>query len=580
MARSLRPADRNPLRRRLAALRRRLRFVATVRGVGWLLTILLLTAASAGFLDWAWRLPGLVRAVVLVGTLAGAGVIAYRLLLQPLASRADDLTLALRIEERYPSLNDALASTVQFLEQAEKREKPAEGRPAMPVSPAMRLEAVRRALNKAEGCDFNRVVDTRGLRAASLSGFAACAIAATLLFLFPTLAMTALVRLADPFGAHDFPRVTFLELDPHKDRIGRKEVFEVRGRVRGVIPEKAIIVYRQDGSAEMKKEALIDREKDGKEGRFLAKFQPEQLQRNFSFQVIANDAASEWFRVEVAPPPNLVKLDGKPSPQVRLIFPPYTDLPTQSLPEGTANIEDAPLGTTVTLEAKANVPLKAAWIEYQPELTPGVPAVLTGIPTALSSFAIPEGSHAPLAGGLVTSATIQDAVDPQRARIAEDRRTFFIRLQPRLSGRFVLYFEDTTGIVNDRSYDLHIKLDPAPTVTLERPTPTRESLEVLPGATLPLRAVANDDVYALRSVWLEYRTRSDAPFRRQLLIDPGLAAHDLLTGPLRWPGLPAAVATFKPKEVILERPLDLGTFRRPDGSPLRDGDVLTLRVCA
>ena len=123
MARSPR-AERNPLRKRLAALRRRLRVVVTLRAAGWLLTVLLLGALAAGFLDWAWRLPSLVRAVVLVGTLSGLGVVAYRMLLGPLLARVDDLTLALRIEERYPSLNDALASTVQFLEQAERRGKP------------------------------------------------------------------------------------------------------------------------------------------------------------------------------------------------------------------------------------------------------------------------------------------------------------------------------------------------------------------------------------------------------------------------------------------------------------------------
>src|SRR5207247_7371925 len=206
-------------------------------------------------------------AAALAGTLAGAGVVAYRMLLRPLVDRAADLTLALRIEERYPSLNDALASTVQFLEQAEKREKPADGRPAMPVSPSMRLEAVRRALNKADGCDFNRVIDTRGLRTAGLSGLAACALAATLLVLFPTLAATALVRLADPYGAHDFPRVTFLELDPHKSRIGRNDVFEVRGRVHGAIPEKAIIAYRPDNAPELTKEAPIGKDKDGRRTR-------------------------------------------------------------------------------------------------------------------------------------------------------------------------------------------------------------------------------------------------------------------------------------------------------------------------
>ena len=54
----------NPLQMRLAALRRRLRFVVTFRGLCWLLTILLATASVAGWLDWRVHLPGLVRAVV------------------------------------------------------------------------------------------------------------------------------------------------------------------------------------------------------------------------------------------------------------------------------------------------------------------------------------------------------------------------------------------------------------------------------------------------------------------------------------------------------------------------------------
>src|SRR5438445_265054 len=117
-----RSADRNPLRKRLAALRRRLHFVVTVRAVGWLLTILLLTAAAAGL-----------AAVVLAGSL---------------------------------------------------------------------------------------------------------------LFLFPTHALTALARRADPFGGHGWPHTTFLDLDPHRGRIGSNEVFEVRGSVRGVLPEKVDVAYQ------------------------------------------------------------------------------------------------------------------------------------------------------------------------------------------------------------------------------------------------------------------------------------------------------------------------------------------------
>src|SRR5581483_4055778 len=146
--------DASPLRQRLAALRRRHYLVAAIRGVGWLLTVLIASAIVAGVLDWRWKLPDLVRAVFLVGALAGAALIAVRYLFKPLTAKADDLALALRVEERYPALNDALASTVQFLNQS-----PEGGND----SASMRREAVRRAMRLMSGLDFNRVVDTRGL---------------------------------------------------------------------------------------------------------------------------------------------------------------------------------------------------------------------------------------------------------------------------------------------------------------------------------------------------------------------------------------------------------------------------------
>src|SRR5689334_19857942 len=104
------PADPTALQQRLAALRWRLRSVVTFRGACWVAALVLLAAALAGWLDWRLHLPAAVRALLLTGTLGAAGYVAYRHLLRPLASRADDLTLALRIEEHYPGLNDALAS--------------------------------------------------------------------------------------------------------------------------------------------------------------------------------------------------------------------------------------------------------------------------------------------------------------------------------------------------------------------------------------------------------------------------------------------------------------------------------------
>src|SRR5262245_42486379 len=81
------------LRQRLAAVRRRLRFVTTFRGSTWLLALLLGGVAVAGLLDFRFHLPDVVRALLLVATLAGTGYIFYSRLLLPLRQKDDDLTL-------------------------------------------------------------------------------------------------------------------------------------------------------------------------------------------------------------------------------------------------------------------------------------------------------------------------------------------------------------------------------------------------------------------------------------------------------------------------------------------------------
>src|SRR5581483_10141990 len=242
---------------------------------------------------------------------------------RPLLDRMDDLTLALRIEERYPSLNDSLASTIQFLEQAEKKALGADTGPSVRDSLAMRREAARRAMQKAEGCDFNRVIDSRGLRTAAASGSLALVVVVVLCWLYPAVASTAFARLVDPFGTHNWPTATNIELDSFRTRIGRNEAFELRGRIKGFIPEKANVVFRLDGSSPEVHEVRLTKEKDN-EARLVTFLRPGQMTRNFAFQVKANDAVTDWLRVEVAPAPTLTSL------QVELTFPTYTGLASPS----------------------------------------------------------------------------------------------------------------------------------------------------------------------------------------------------------------------------------------------------------
>ena len=63
------------------------------------------------------------------------------------------------------------------------------------------------------------------------------------LLAYPQIAWTAFFRWADPFGGHEWPRQTRLEIDAPA-RLARGEAFEMHGRVQGIIPEKARVEFR------------------------------------------------------------------------------------------------------------------------------------------------------------------------------------------------------------------------------------------------------------------------------------------------------------------------------------------------
>jgi hypothetical protein len=548
------------LRQRLAALRHRIFLVATFRGTAWLVAVVLFTLVCGGLLDWRLHLPGLVRAFILVGMLGGAGLVIRALLWRPLSEPTDDLSLALRVEERYPGLNDALASTVQFLD----RPTPPEGESA-----SMRREAVRRAMGRLVGLDFKRVVETRGLLSAGLSSLAVIIPAVVLTLLAPAVAGTAVARLALPFSGIEWPKKTRIDLDSVTKRIGRNRDYRLRGVVHGVIPKEVVVELAHEGFPVQRRTFPIKQDEQG-DNAFVMHLKPNEVHRNFRFRITANDAITPEYSVEVLPLPVLVPLDSKPSPQLRLDLPAYTDLPSpQNLPAGTGNI-DTVAGTIVTLKAAADRPLRRAWIEYQPEL-PQTPAAL---------FLSPLGSID--AVGVVASMHLgQSIYQPVEAVLGPDRQRFWVTFRPSVHGSYVLHFEDDLSLANSRTFELRLRPDEAPSVRIDRPSPSRDMLNtVLPTAELPLQITVEDIRFAIRSAWLEYRTKADeAPRIIPLYHHARGLARDAagLTGP---GVLAAPTPRLRLTRLEFDRVLSLKSIRHRDGSPLKEGDVVVLQACA
>ena len=471
----------NQLDRRLASLRRRLHLVHLGRGVGSVLAIALGGAVLVGLADWQLRMPSTVRALALIAILSGAAYVAMRFLLAPLSRKTDDLSLALQVEEEHPHLNDALASTVEFLKQPENGD----------TSPVLRREAVQRALRLAQGVDFEKIIDRRGLRVVALAALAAIAIVAFCFFSVPDLARTAFLRLTDPFGQHSWTR---LAMGENPTRIAMRQPYTIRGQVSGILPSQIRIELEGAGQSEKIIPLKLDRET--KATSFAAPLDMAQQRTSFKFRVWANDGVYPsrhgWHEVEVLPPPELANLDGLPSPHIELRFPKYTDRPWEKLSPGKKDLEFV-AGTQVTLKAATNRPIVKAWIDYKPENSSTTTAVYLGT----------IGHFGWNALGILAGAS--SACDKVPATISEDGQKLSVSFQPWLRGAYVLHLVDNLGLPNPIDADLRVYVDPVPEVTLEKPAANQS---LLPDAEVLLKAFAEDDL-AVRGLYLEYR-RKDA----------------------------------------------------------------------
>jgi hypothetical protein len=566
----------NPLQSRLAALRARLMVVVTVRGVCLAAAVLLGCLCAAVLFDcclhW-WRDAdtwSLLRAAFLVGTLSGTGIVLYWALLRPLSARTDDLSLALRVEEQYPILNDALASTVQFLEQQQQ------GKSA--VSPSMQREAVQRALRLAQGCDFHKAINSRGLTwSVVLLMFTVLMTLGVFIGLGkenPAQAKMALVRLVDPFGDHPwYSTAALTQLQVHYPRYLAYEqpliiTGEVRGKERSADKPKVTVEFESSlintRTADVAKET----------GKFSFNIKLENPPPELRFRVRAGDAVSpkepgNWHVVTLRQPPQLVALGGKASPQITLQRPRYADLPEHvELQAGTGNI-DVLAGTVVTLKAATDRPIERVWVEFQPEAT--------GTNEALAFASI--GPRHPL-DTLITTGLAYGVWGKVPGKIEKTGTEFTVRFLPWLTGAYVLTIQDKDGLAKSYRFDQIVETDPIPVVDFLRPS---TSQSVLANADVTLEILARDEKFALRSVWLEYRRKDkhgewiDAEPKKLFFYDHervGLALPVLLNS------LASAPLLVPPEPMRLRPKMLLITKRWSLKGLAVEGETVVIQACA
>ena len=434
---------RDPIEARIAALRGQVRRLLALHGTSRLALGLASAVLVAGLADWMFRLVPEVRLVLLIGVISLGAWLLIRRVVLPLVVRFADLDIALRIEDRWPGLNDRLASTVQFLRQSRDDDRLG--------SQALRDATIEQTRREVEGIDFRQAADPRSTRRAVAWAAVALGAVWAVAWAEPTLSRIAWNRLVRPYGPDQWPQSTHLTViateTPTKIARGMPFTLAVAVAPGERLPSTAKVTYTYpDG------ETATESLRPTDDGTFRGRL--DSVAVPFSFVVEAGDDVTAPWAVAVVPPPALVKAD------VRVQAPAYTALASQALAPGNTQVR-AVEGSKIDLEALANKPIASALLRR-------------GDAVAKEAVALSEGGLK-----LATSFAVKDS------------QPFWIELK------------DTEGFAGQEviRFDIRVIKDEAPRVSVDDPSHDRD---VPPGSTVPLQFTVDDD-FGIQLVRLVYK---------------------------------------------------------------------------
>jgi hypothetical protein len=439
------------LEARIGALRSQVRRLLAIHGLSWVLVGLVLAVLACGLADWAIHLAREVRVVLLAGLALLAAWLLAREVIAPLILRFRDLDIALRIEERWPGLNDRLASTVQFLHLDRADE--------LSGSKILMDATVAETLREVERLDFRQAIDRRPVRRAWLSAAGVLALAGLVVLAAPMSSSIAMARLFRPFGPTQWPKRTHLSIVAAPKKVARGE--EVRLELAVApgekLPAGARITYHfADGET-----ATEPLRPEPARGHLHARI--ESARQSFTFEVAAGDDRTAPLAVEVVPPPVVQSLS------LRVVPPDYTGRPADRLAPGRTQVQ-AVIGSRVEVSAVANKPIAAATLRPAGEATPGKALPLT----------ISEANPHKLTATLTVAET----------------------------GSYAIELKDAEGFTTPEAeaarFDIRALKDETPRVSVEDPANDRD---ITPTAEVPLTLAADDD-YGLGALRLLFKVSS------------------------------------------------------------------------
>lgn len=464
----------------LQRLQSRSRFLLLLQRLSVTLAWVLGVIMALVLFDYALRLPGTLRMLLLLGGLGALGWAAWNYL-RPAAVFQPSLTqLALRVEQVLPAVSGRLASSVEFAAAGIDQNNPLADR------------AVRETARRLMGESVGDVVNPSRTRRDVAVMLVVAAVAVTLTVLQPGVASTGLARLFAPYGETRWPARTGVEsmmsrIVTPSGVFARGEAMPLRANVvRGPADQRVDAHYRlnADGGWQPWQRIVLTHQGGGVHER-LIDTNAEAVEVYFT----TDDDETSAEEIELAPPPAVRRASLSVRPPAYAI--------------GHVNAYDTELGQGIDDRSVTDVAsLNGSQATLQIELNKPLPTPDAGdveSPRWLrETFGWDEQAELP-----------QFTVD------ASSPASWTLSWTLQGTRSLPLNLRDEHGLTNAEPIQYRIESveDRSPSVTITQPAADEA---VLPTAVVALKAEGRDDV-SLSNIGLEARVQTGAATQEQAM---------------------------------------------------------------
>ncbi|MBX9789962.1 MAG: hypothetical protein K2Y37_13675 [Pirellulales bacterium] len=418
-----------------------------------------------------WVLPGglgvWTRLLALVGLLAGAGWYLAARVVPLLGKRVNPVYAAYSIEKTQPTLKN---SVINFLLLRRERERVAE-----PIFVAIE----QRAASDLQRVPVEGAVDRSGLIRLGYVLVALVTLVCAYWLLSPKDPWRTFRRVAAPWAdLAPATRVSIDAIEPGSTRVFQGDRVRVSARVRGVRKgEEITLLWSTADGQNVDQPIAMQPSTEGYASYFEAELPGGSgtLQQNTEYRLRAGDAESPRFQLEVVTAPAILV------ERVEYAYPAYADVPNRVV-ERQGDLQGID-GTTVTITARANVPIKNAYIDFDAD---------GGRDVSLSL------------SGQMASGNFLLALNKQGE---PEHKNYQVR------------FLDQAGHENPHPvrHTIEVLADQPPEIQFTEPG--RDEVQLALNGALPLALRAADRDFKLRRVTVFFEKKGGAKLRTEVLLD-------------------------------------------------------------